>query len=366
MFFRKGSKIKTLLSDTIVKCFKLFSKSIEEKRRRKRESSERSEQQGENTSTHRNAGLGMARLAEFIGGAHFEGRRNHQNENSSHGEEQHRNSQDSGRGERSLIDEGRRVQVASVSIVQTSDAGNNDGIRVSWNEHGRIERSGENPNPAPEFRIRTLVDGIERRSSSSGTEETLNDSRDNQSSQNNDGEIASNTNTSNDSSLVDIIQMLGSVAGSDNGTLRIRRSTRLNENQPNMRPNNQDEDSRVPPAAQSTSRINLESNSSNSTRSRSLAANSPLNSSERDEQPSNRQRRNQLGQQGFIIFPPDPLNAGGGPSILYFGGSGDGEGVAADGVPDLRLPTSQPFGPSFPPNTNRDSPAYNRTEQYIR
>lgn len=293
-------------------------------RRRRRESSERSEQHSESTLAQRSAGLGMARLAEFIGGVHFEGRRDSAND-------EHTSRSDE-RQQRETYSEGLGFR-----LINTENARQNNGDEVN------IER---NSNPSPEFRIRTLVNGVEveHRRSSSETEESLIDPVDNRSRQDNNAEGALGS-SSNASNLVGIIQLLGSVANSGSGTLRIRRrDTRSNESSQNIRPTNQNEDPRVPPLQQSStarSDSDIELVNPNPIRIGSLAERNSSIHDSREGEPPTRRRRSHLGQQGFIIFPPDPLNAGGSPSILYFGGSGEGERSAVgDGTTGVRRDAS--------------------------
>ena len=110
--------------------------------------------------------------------------------------------------------------------------------------------------------------------------------------------------------------------GSGSGALRIRRRDPSNyESRPNPSPMNESEDTRVPnpqnPIASTSSSNSLERNNE-------LIQQGEMRNDNTEGQPNTR-RRSHLGQQGFIIFPPDPRNIGRGPSILYFGGSGQNE-----------------------------------------
>ena len=253
-------------------------------------------QTDDGTPAQRNAGLGMARLADFIGGVHFStesispnlARANEESQNNVSGNPH---------------EEGLRVR-----IVDT-------GRREINEEPSQRER--QNTNNSTEFRIRTIVNGVEQRSNS-----------------NEDNEVSSvetersyenpsiSQDDSNASRLVDIIQLLGSVAGSGSGALRIRRrDTRPNESTSNVTPRNQSEDPRVP-SIQNPVASSSRSNSQEQNDVRIQQA--PMRNDNQDEQ-QNTRRRSHLGQQGFIIFPPDPRNVGRGPSILYFGGSGQND-----------------------------------------
>ena len=252
----------------------------------------------------------MARLAEFIGGVHFSS----ESISPNLAELNTENQSESNAGHQSG---GLRVR-----IVNTGGRDRND---------ENSEREERNSNPSTEFRIRTIVNGVEQRSNSHEDHEAPSNEAAGSSSERNEGSERSN-NESNASRLVDIIQLLGSVAGSGSGALRIRRrDTRPNESSPHISPSNQNNDPRVP-GSQSPVGSGLVSTPSEQNDSRIQPGASRNNDTE--EQPNTRRRSN-LGQQGFIIFPPDPRNVGRGPSILYFGGSGDN---AADRA---ALPNSQ-------------------------
>ena len=328
-------------------------------RRRRRQSSERSEQQRENTLAQRSAGLGMARLAEFIGGVHFEGRRNSANEDNASRSDERQTSSSSG-----ISSERSRVPVEGLGfrLINTENARQNNESEVN------IER---NSNPSPEFRIRTLVNGVEveHRRSSSETEESLIDPADNRSRQDNNAEDTLHS-SSNASNLVGIIQLLGSVASSGSRSLRIRRrDTRSNESSQSIRPNNQNEDSRVPPVQQSStprSDSNIELVNPNPIHIGSLAERNSSSHDLQEGEPPARRRRSHLGQQGFIIFPPDPLNAGGVPSILYFGGSGEGErNAAGDGGTEVRRDPSDNVLPGSS-HTSRTRSSNSTNERHFR
>ena len=295
-------------------------------RRRRRGSSGRPGER-ENTWAQRSAGLGMARLAEFIGGVQFEGRRNNAND-----------------------DNPRR-----------SDERQNNEVELN------IE---QNSNPSPEFRIRTLVNGVEvaHRRSSSETEESMIDPVDNHSRQGNNAGSTSNS-SSNASNLVGIIQLLGSVASSGSGTLRIRRDNSSNENTQNIRPNNQNEDPRVPPIQQASASgagSDIALVNPNPIRIGSLAERNNSSHDSLEGEPPTRRRRSHLGQQGFIIFPPDPLNTGGSPSILYFGGSGEGErSVVGHMGTEVRRDPSDNVQPGSS-NTSRTRSFNNTNERHFR
>ena len=101
----------------------------------------------------------------------------------------------------------------------------------------------------------------------------------------------------------------------------------------NSAPASQAQDPRVPPTGHSDSSI-----PTNSSRVPLWSANDDSTSSSSEDEDaeaeSRRQPRSQLGQQGFILFPPDPRNPGVGASIVYFGGSGLTErGAVPDTIP---------------------------------
>ena len=304
----------------------------------------------------------MARLAEFIGGVHFEGRRNNPNEDvpQNGGEESQQRSFELLGSSVPLED--RRVPV--VSIVRAIDSG----TRSRRNQEP-TEDVEQNLNPISQFRIRTLGDRNEPESSSSETQSLRGAGE--SSPAHRDQRTGVLSNPSNASSLVDIIQLLGSVARSGTGGVHVRGSvTRTNDSSRSSGPTNQAEDPRVPPGTESSrSPNNADSFSSNPLRS--VADNAPSNSDDEENEDLPRSaRRSQLGQQGFIIFPPDPLNAGGGPSILYFGGSGLGErGVVPDTVPPEveRQSSNNPhITSSAPSRSQRNAPVSNSNDQYFR
>ena len=184
----------------------------------------------------------------------------------------------------------------------------------------RSRQEGQNSNRSTEFRIRTIVNGVEQRSNASEDHEDES-SVPTGDPESNEAESRSN-DESNASRLVDIIQLLGSVAGSGSGALRVRRrDPSINEPRPNPSPMNESEDPRVPnpqnPIASTSSSNSLERNNAR-------IQQGEMRNDNTEGQPNTR-RRSHLGQQGFIIFPPDPRNMGRGPSILYFGGSGQNE-----------------------------------------
>ena len=256
-------------------------------------------QTDDGTPAQRNAGLGMARLADFIGGVHFS------------------------------------TESISPNLAQPNEESQNnvsgnqheEGLRVRIVDTGRRERNEEpsqrerqNTNSSTEFRIRTIVNGVEQRSNSN--EDNEDSSVETERSYESTEGPSRSQDDSNASRLVDIIQLLGSVAGSGSGALRIRRrDTRSNESTSNVTPRNQSEDPRVPSAQNpvaSSSRSNLQEQNDGRIQQ------GPMRNDNQEEQQNNR-RRSHLGQQGFIIFPPDPRNVGRGPSILYFGGSGQND-----------------------------------------
>ena len=248
----------------------------------------------------------MARLAEFIGGVHFSS-------------------------------ESISPNLAELNTDNQGESNDpNGGLRVRIVNTGGRDRNGENSdregrdtNPSTEFRIRTIVNGVEQRSNSNEEREGESNETEGSSSDRSEGSASSN-NESNASRLVDIIQLLGSVAGSGNGALRIRRrDTRPNESSPNINPVSQNDDPRVP-GSQNPVGSDSVSNPSPQRNARVQQGDGRTNDTE--EQPNTR-RRSHLGQQGFIIFPPDPRNIGRGPSILYFGGSGHGDSAADRDVP---------------------------------
>ena len=263
----------------------------------------------------------MARLAEFIGGVNFESRRSQQRE-SLQGE---RRASDNAREqtiEPSLSDNLHNLasRVPVISIIQANDRS------ITQRSNDDVENLSQND--LPEYRIRTLVDGVEQRSSSSNLESSSNNQPRSQLSPNDDEEHEGNrpTNTSN---LVDIIQLLRSVTRPETQASWSRTSNQ-HSGPPNAGPSSQQEDSRVPSSHE---------NSSNPHRS---SMRMPISSqsdhvnqhNEENDAQSNSHHRSQFGQQGFIIFPPDPRNNGQ-PSILYFGGSGEGErGVSSERSPD--------------------------------
>ena len=219
----------------------------------------------------------MARLAEFIGGVHFS------------------------------------TEPISPNLPEL-----NSENRRRNEDQSRQE--GQNSNSSTEFRIRTIVNGVEQRSNSNEDHEDASSAA-TEDPESNEADSRSN-DESNASRLVDIIQLLGSVAGSGSGALRIRRRDPSNyESRPNPSPMNESEDTRVPnpqnPIASTSSSNSLERNNE-------LIQQGEMRNDNTEGQPNTR-RRSHLGQQGFIIFPPDPRNIGRGPSILYFGGSGQNE-----------------------------------------
>ena len=267
----------------------------------------------------------MARLAEFIGGVNFESRRSQQRE-SQQGE---RRASDNAREqtiEPSLSDNLHNLasRVPVISIIQANDQS------IAQRSNDDVENISQNLDDLPEYRIRTLVDGVEQRSSSSNLESSSNNQPRSQSSLNDDEENEGNrpTNTSN---LVDIIQLLRSVTRPETQASRSRTSNQHSESQ-NAGPSSQQEDSRVP-----SSHENSNNSHRSSMRIPSSSHSDHVNQhNEENGAQSNSHHRSQFGQQGFIIFPPDPRNNGQ-PSILYFGGSGEGErGVSSERSPDTR------------------------------
>ena len=144
----------------------------------------------------------MARLAEFIGGVHF-----------------------------------------STEPISPNLSELNSENRRRNEDQSRQE--GQNSNRSTEFRIRTIVNGIEQRSNSNEDHEDASSAA-TEDPESNEADSRSN-DESNASRLVDIIQLLGSVAGSGSGALRIRRrDPSINESRPNPSPMNESEDPRVP------------------------------------------------------------------------------------------------------------------------
>ena len=261
----------------------------------------------------------MARLAEFIGGVNFESRRSQQRE-SQQGERSRHDSAREPTIEPSLSDNLHNLasRVPVISIIQANDRS------ITQRSNDNVENISQNLDDLPEYRIRTLVDGVEQRSSSSNLESSSNDQPRSQLSLNDDEENEGNrpTNTSN---LVDIIQLLRSVTRPETQASRSRTSNQQSGSQ-NAGPSSQQEDSRVPSSHEN-------SNNPHSIPISSHSDHVNQHNAENDAQ-SNSHHRSQFGQQGFIIFPPDPRNNGQ-PSILYFGGSGEGErGVSSERSPD--------------------------------
>ena len=95
----------------------------------------------------------MARLAEFIGSAHFEGRRSIPNEGT--------NRRDEG-----VSLDGRRVP--NISIVRPTNRGNTP----STSEEPNQEVGGQQSNPISEFRVRNLGDISSRARNSSSSDST--------------------------------------------------------------------------------------------------------------------------------------------------------------------------------------------------
>ena len=184
----------------------------------------------------------------------------------------------------------------------------------------RSRQEGQNSNRSTEFRIRTIVNGVEQRNNANEDHEDAS-SAPTVDPESNEVESRSN-DESNASRLVDIIQLLGTVAGSGSGALRIRRrDPSINEPRPNPSPMNEREDPRVP---NPQNPIASTSSSNSQERNNARIQQGEVRNDNTEGQPNTR-RRSHLGQQGFIIFPPDPRNMSRGPSILYFGGSGQNE-----------------------------------------
>ena len=288
----------------------------------------------------------MARLAEFIGGVNFESRRSQQRE-SQQGERRRHDSAREPTIEPSLSDNLHNLasRVPVISIIQANDRS------ITQRSNDVVENVRQNLDDLPEYRIRTLVDGVEQRSSSSNLESSSNDQPRSQLSLNDDEENEGNrpTNTSN---LVDIIQLLRSVTRPETQASRSRTSNQHSESQ-NAGPSSQQEDSRVPSSHEN-------SNNPHSIPISSHSDHVNQHNEENDAQ-SNSHHRSQFGQQGFIIFPPDPRNNGQ-PSILYFGGSGEGErGVSSERSPDT---TGYVVPPIVADSSRNDMAARSGNEQH--
>ena len=250
----------------------------------------------------------MARLAEFIGGTQFEGRRSIPNE------------RDNRRDEGISLD-GRTVP--NISIIRHTNSGNTP----SRNEEQYLEVGEQRSNPISEFRVSSFCDISDRARNSSSNNSIPGSGKQNTAAPE-EQKIELLTRPASTSSLADIIQLLGSVARSGS-----RRNLSVNNVVGTTLavdnivagncsgPTSQAEGPRVPPTGKSDSFV-----PSTSSRVPLWSANDDSTSSssedEDTEAESRRQPRSQLEKQGFILLPPDPRNPGVSASIVYFGGSG--------------------------------------------